>query len=523
MSKRYPRRKLHGGLGLLVLVLAIILAGCSDKTPAGKDLVLDPRAGVTKTLGGDLYTSKPDQAISPGGDYILAERGDDAGSHMVAVPLKEGSDREVVLNSISGEESGGYTRQVPVGWTSPTTCVFLVTGPQVHGPNKGKQGVAIMLGDVKGPKAEELAFIELETGFYRSITFVEDESKVYVHVSRALWEYDLGSRTLRLVKDNLPTYDGLFIVKVSPAGKYAVYELYEEDKQGIYVLDMATGEERALLPTGETMSFLPQWSPDGKYVLAYTAGQKPGGADLPSWERYEVFQGEDSALPIAAKLTVVTPEGEVRKTVQVEGKLLAHARWARNSEAVGFLTGVPRNPEYGQRFAPDARPGALSYDGAMVADISGDAAAVRVADFSALSGYDDPSIDMVLVDPSGKGLYFVASRLVNSSLQGSKLWYASRDKEPAPVCDGLWQYAGTEPVYGDHVVGILSDQEETTVWLVGPEDSRPIATAKDVYSWTKILGWDENLLVIGNWVYSDGGETITVIVYRMYTEVKKAG
>ncbi len=287
-------------------------------------------------------------------------------------------------------------------------------------------------------------------------------------------------------------------------------------------MDITTGEERPLLPTGATKSFLPQWSPDGNYILAYTASQKPNAAELPLWQRYVVFQGEDSLLPMASSLTVVTPDGQVQKTAQVSGKTLAHARWARNSKTVGFLAGIPRTAGGGQGFPPDARPGALSYDSAMLVDVSSESEAVQVADLQALPGYDDPSIDMVFVDPLGKGLYFVASIFVDSSLQGSKLWYASKGGEPVEVCEGLWQFAGTEPVYGDHVVGVLSLEDEWVVRLVGPEDSHLLADIDNPRSWITILGYNENLLVVGNLDYSDDADNTTVMVYRMYRETPSA-
>jgi hypothetical protein len=519
MNARSSRRKLHRSLGLSVLVLAAILAGCFDKTPSVTEPVLDPKLPLTKELSGNLFTQNPDQSVSPGGDYLLAEQDDNTGYRMVAVSLNEGAGDVVLAES---EDPDGSTRFVPVGWTSPTTCVFLVTGKQIEGPNKDKLGVAIMLGDVTIPKAEETGFIEIGGGWYHSPVFVESDSKLYIRVSKALWEYDLNTRSLRLVKGDFPTYDGLFVARVSPTGRYAVYNLYEEDKHGIYILDIATGEERPLLPTGATQSFLPQWSPDGDYILAYTAGQKPNADELQPWERYEVFQGEDSALPIASSLTVITPEGEVVKTIEVEGKTLAHARWARNSETIGFLAGVPRT--FGaQGFPLNERPSVVRYDSAMVADVLSDAGPVRVADITSLPGYDDPSVDLVLVDPSGKGFYFVASTYEANSLKDSKLWYASRDKEPVAVCDGLWQFAGTEPVFGDHVAGILALDGVQSVWLVGPEGSRLLATSDNPQSWTQVLGWDEDLLVVGTSVYSQGERTIKVTVYRIDSEVQRAG
>lgn len=506
-------------VGISVLLLGFVLGGCSRPTAPVTELVLDPRLSATKQLEGDLYSREPGQAISPGGHYLLAEQSDGKGFHMVAVSLADGAS-DVVLNTVGeGEAGDSYIRQTPLGWMSPTSCVFLVHGKHEQGPHEGKYGVAIMAADVTTRKAEEIGFIESPSGSFNMAAFVEDASKVYVHVPGVLWEIDLRDESLRLVKGDLPTYDGLFIVRVSPVGRYAVYEMYEPDKEGIYILDIATGEERPLLTTGATKSFLPQWSPDGKYIMAYTAGQKPDGANLPAWERYEVLEGEDSLLPMASRLTIVTPEGEVRKTVEVAGKVLAHARWAPDSTAIGFLTGVPR-AEGGQSLPPDQRPGALSYESAMIAGVSGEEGPVSVADLRELPGFEDPSVDLVFVGPSGDGLYFVASTLKDSSLQGSEIWYGSKDGEPVKVCDGSWLFAGTEPVYDDHVVGVVSLDDQQSVWMVGPDGSRLLAESDNPQSWTTILGYDEGVLVVGNRDYSGATNTSTVQVFRMYNEVE---
>jgi hypothetical protein len=87
----------------------------------------------------------------------------------------------------------------------------------------------------------------------------------------------------------------------------------------------------------------------------------------------------------------------------------------------------------------------------------------------------------------------------------------------------LWQFAGTEPVFGDHVAGILALDGVQSVWLVGPEGSRLLATSDNPQSWTQVLGWDEDLLVVGTSVYSQGERTIKVTVYRIDSEVQRAG
>ena len=454
---------------VLILLMTMALGACSRPVPK-PELVLNPKVVAQRQVTGDLYTRERGQAISPDGKYLLAEQRDAQGVRMVAVSLDSAAAKDVVFATVDPVwTSDNYVSLPPIGWTSPTTCIFLVSGRQSQGPHKDKTGVAIMSADVTKPGAEETGFIELQQGYFHSATFVAERSKLYLHVSRALWEFDFSQKALRLVKGDLPTYDSLFYIRISPTGEYAVYDLHEADKDGLYIVETATGKERPLLPTGETMSFLPQWSPDGKYIAVYTAKQKPGAADLPIWERYQVYQGEDSLLPIASEITVMDPQGTVQKSIKVAGKTLAYATWAQNSTTIGFMAGVPRPPITGDDgFPSDQRPSAVSYDSAMLADVPGTSQeAVRVADLQSLPELTgSPSVNMAFVVPSGKGLFFNAF-----TEEKAEFWYASRDLPPAKISDGSWQFYGVEPVYEDSIVGVVSFGSKSAVRLTGSQGS----------------------------------------------------
>lgn len=405
------RRRVHEIL-VLILLMTMALGACSRSVPK-PELVLNPKVVAQRQVAGDLYTRERRQAISPDGKYLLAEQRDAQGVRMVAVSLDSAAAKDVVFATVDSEWAGNnYVWLPPIGWTSPTACIFLASGRQSQGPHKDKTGVAIMSADVAKPGAEEMGFIELQGNFH-SATLVEERSKLYLHVSGALWEFDFSQKALRLVKGDLPTYDSLFYIRISPTGEFAVYDLHEADRNGVYIVETATGKERPLLPTGETRSFLAQWSPDGKYIAAYTAEQKPEAADLPIWERYQVYQGEDSLLPIASEITVMDPQGTVQKSIKVPGKSLAYATWAQNSTTIGFMAGVPRPPITGEEgFPSDQGPSTVSYDSAMLADVSAKGQeAVRVADLQSLPELTgSPSVNMAFVVPSGKGLFFNVSR-----------------------------------------------------------------------------------------------------------------
>ncbi len=241
MNRPLNRRLL--ALLSLALLLATLFTACSEPVPVTPKLVLNPKVTLTKQLAGDIYTREAGQAISPDGKYMLVQQRTSDGTQIVAVSLMGETDQDVTFEAVGFEESSSnYAWLLPIGWTSSTTCVFTESGKQNDGAHQGKDGVLVMSANVETGQTEEIGFIELEAGYLHDATYVEDRAKVYLHVTRQLWEVDLNQGTLRLVKDELPTYDGLMYVRISPTGEYAVYDLHEEDKNGLYILDIGTAK-----------------------------------------------------------------------------------------------------------------------------------------------------------------------------------------------------------------------------------------------------------------------------------------
>lgn len=494
----------------LVLIAAIFLGACSFLNPE-EELVLNPHMVVSRQFSGQLVTGyQPNQVISPDGKYLLAQQWESDSSRMIAVALESDGLDDVVLQEVKQTVvNENWIQHHPIGWTSPTNCLFLVFGIQPQGPHKDQRGVAIISGDVIKKTTEEIGFIELQQGYFRSVSLINHRAKVYLHVSKALWEIDINQKSLKLIKDDLPTYDALFNIKISPTGEYAVYDMRESDKYGVYLLDIATGEERELLPDGKTLSFLPTWSPDGKYIAVYTADEKPNGDSLPRWERYQVFNSEDGLLPIAPRITIVDTEGKVHNVIEVPEKNLAYATWGIDSKNLGFLAGVPRSGQ--EVFPSDQRPGALIYDSVMILDLSaGNDQPICVADLNALSGFGDvSSVAMSFIEPSGQGVFFTVS---GADIEKTELWYASKDRNSKKICDGSWMYYGMEPVYRDHIVGVINFGQNTTIRLIGVQDSIKLSESDNSSAWAVVQGYQDDLLIIGK-TESEGH---VLEIYRMY-------
>lgn len=104
--------------------------------------------------------------------------------------------------------------------------------------------------------------------------------------------------------------EGLTLPSASPDCGLWVYR----GNDGLRMLDTPTAESTPVFPTGDSFSFEPAWSPDARFVAAYTAPQKDdsegGRSELP-WEDYEVFPSEPGFVPMAGTITIADREGRI--------------------------------------------------------------------------------------------------------------------------------------------------------------------------------------------------------------------
>ena len=144
-----------------------------------------------------------------------------------------------------------------------------------------------------------------------------------------------------MVRTDFPRYDGLFFLRPSPNKSQFVYQFFEPERRGIYLLDVATGTETCLAKAGETFSFGPLWSPDGQHIAFYTANAKDdapasGRYDILA-EKYDIIEGEDAPAPLASAIGVVTAAGRKITQLAVPDMKAAMFTWASDSEHLAFL------------------------------------------------------------------------------------------------------------------------------------------------------------------------------------------
>jgi hypothetical protein len=208
------------------VIAASILAGCTPKPPV-KQMVLDPK--IVKSLSANYWVASDaaGTAISPDSKYVLLVQGGPENRVVAAVPLASDNQKDVSLYSVSNSylESSSLDF-IPVGWLSNTQVVFLAVGWQAQGPSKAKRGVAILTGDISKGSSEEMTFIPLDEGYVHNVKYLPDSGKVLLDVTQAIWAVDVKSKSAKLVKGGLPTYDGMFAARLSPDSSAYIYQLH---------------------------------------------------------------------------------------------------------------------------------------------------------------------------------------------------------------------------------------------------------------------------------------------------------
>jgi len=518
---------------LYVVLLAIFISGCFR--PAGTELLqLDPHLVALLEFRGSAWTTSPEKTLSPDGKYALLVRSDPDGMHLSAIfvgsrtnPGSQGDvtpkeAQEIVLDSATKSwTQNNLFGYYPLGWISKDKCLFVIFGWMKDGPNEGKRGLSIREGDIGNKKSYELVFEEVPDGYYKSGAYIAEKGKAYLTLvlrgressSCTIKEYDTQKKQIRLIKGDLPSYDGLFDPRLSPDGKYFVYSIYEPGRSGVYILDTATGEEKPLIPRGETASFLPSWSSDGQYVAVYTSSKLEGHSGNNLLD-YNVFPAEDGPMPIGESITVVDTNGNVVKDIQIEGKFISGFRWARNSKTLGFLAGPERKPD-SQESSSGLRD--ITFESAWLFDLARDKEPVRIADISKIA--KDRYVYPVSVTPDGNGLFFNVY-----SEDGLATWYSGKGKssvqpkpeEPIAISQGVWE-AYRDVSFGNSLVATIQGPDKTSLFLLSPDKFQKLAEFQKLGPVT-ILAFNRDIMAVykGNLGEDPSDEAKSQIyVYRM--------
>lgn len=498
---------------LCVGIALSLLSGCTrpEEQEPKTVTVLDPAEILKFSFDGRLVTTTEDRSISPDGKHLLAAVLGETTDRMVAIPLS-GDDAASAPDFISlYEVETSWTRHnlvqwFPLGWLSNSECVFAIHGWQGQGPHKGRRGTAIYTADIEAGSSSLISFVEVPTqGEVIEEAVLAEGGKIYVRISGQYLEFDLESNSHRLVRDDLPSYYGISVVATSPRGDQIVYGVYGEDKSGVYIFDVASGAERALVETGETLSFFPRWSPEGKYIAMYTLhrADDPSSGGIP---RYNFIYGEDGPRPSAQEITIMDPQGTVLRTFSMGDQYLSFVYWLDGGESLVFISGPATFGKWGEVISAE-------YESVWIADVTGDKEPIMVADLSAIEeaiGEHIAYLFPVASLPGGTG-----ALIDIGSASGNSIWQVSPGAPPSKIADGWWEIPRLTPVYIDSVAGIvISGSGENYLYLVGPEGATRLDDGGAVAK--TIAAYNDEFLITSSYNFSE--EKTEVTVYRMVAE-----
>lgn len=499
------------------LFLAMAASACKTPAPV-TERVLDPQ--IVKSWDVDYWIASDSArtGISPDGKYVLLVQAGQEERVVAAAPLAKDDSKEIALYRVPNSYLGSYTSLdfLTAGWTSETKCVFIAAGDQYDGPNKGRQGISILEGDITTGKSQELAFIPLEHGHVRQWHYDPAEGKLFLDITGAIWVFDTNAMKLTLVKDGLPSYDGLFYSRLSPDCSAYVYELHEEEgERGIFLLDTATGTQRPLALNGDTLSFYPAWSPDGQYLAMYSVPRLPGKTGT-TWMKYAIYPAEDGPKPVAPSIVVMDRSGRVVNTIALEDKVLGLFKWSHDSKSLAFAVGAA--PEHTVDPEVDWVIPEIAWESVYTAKALEPGQPTKVADVRVAGHETDLFVEPIAFDRQNRGVYYQVS-LVDGEME---IWYGasgktpvqSREGEPVKITGGYWQVYPEIPAYGDTMVALIgSPFEKAGLWLLSSQEIRKVDEWQDHY--TTVIGFNQDTLVT---CAMKGESDNTITVRSMYSE-----
>ncbi len=534
----------------LILCLSVSLTFFSGCTPAIEEpvipeLVLKPTLIHSATLSGWAWTNNPLQAISPDGSYILLAHNDTDSARLTAYPLPKVSPLDggqageseselepepIVLRTIDRQSAiDRGLEYIPIGWLSNTECLFISSGLQNRGKHRNRQGLSILVGDISNKYVNELAFIPLEYAIVRNAALNAEHNRLILDASDSIFTVDLESCIVKNVKQNPPTFQGSLAAQLSPDKTTYVYNLYEyeQDKYGVYLLDLDTGEEIPLIPNSDTMSFYPDWSPNGKYIATYTAGRKPDTEPTGiAPKNYEFYLGEDSPMPFGDSIRITDVSGQLVNEFSITGRILGRFKWSPDSQYIGFVSCPKPDTDKGQSSSDTDDTDnweipSLRADSMWIADIT-TGAIVRVADLSSLTAGKAENVYPLVFDAQSRGIFY---QIIGSQSESYSIWYGAHGQvqpgqtTPAKVSDGLWYEDKGLPLFDKTTAALVGNSQETdtnlsqvSLWLLDERGFRQTSKWQAVTA--KFLGYNEDTLVVYSYL---GNDQFSISAYSMYS------
>jgi hypothetical protein len=487
----------------LVLIAAVGLVGCANQTQQPVlQYTLQPAVLTTETNSFWSWAGDAATAVSPQGEYILLARHDLTGQRIVAAPTADpaGSSglKEIEFRFAPSDWEGKPPPEyTPLGWISDTECVILSTGLQDGGPNAGRRGIGILIGDTSTGAAVEMAFVPLSEGWFVDAELFPDLSKMVLQAGSSVVVADFASRSATTVKDDMPSPGGTFMTAVSPDGSSLLYQRHESSdgvQHGIYLLDLEIGAEECVVPNDTAMNLYPSWSPDSSLFAAYTVKRKPesGRSSSPEnelaadWGEYEIYLHDDGPARLGSSITVFDKSGRKAAAFAVEDKAVGMLKWSPDSKRLAF---VSADAPAGSRGTHEQYVWDLEPEGVWIVDIPA-GKPERVANLANTGSTGIYSVSIAAFDPESRGVFYQ----VTGEASNHSVWYASDTRtslkeaggagagEAVRVADGQWQSLDDGvPSFKGSIAAVIGDGSAVgkgsnmALWLLNSEQCRKVS------------------------------------------------
>ncbi|MEW6243593.1 MAG: hypothetical protein AB1497_04875 [Bacillota bacterium] len=160
---------------------------------------------------------------------------------------------------------------------------FMINGYQVFGPHANHTG--FWVAEVHYPSGEvtDIAFIPAPRSDYmRDLNVTKDRTNVIFRRSPDLWRVNLTTGAVTHIHDDMPSWDGLFVLHYSPCGWYGAHGdagLHS----AVIVYDLKTGEKREITVPGAESIFFSGWTPDGLIAVSVAYLDEIVHGEVSSW------------------------------------------------------------------------------------------------------------------------------------------------------------------------------------------------------------------------------------------------
>jgi WD40-like Beta Propeller Repeat. len=210
--------------------------------------------------------------FSPNGKWVAFTGSRQGNGRELWAVTMNGSQGNLLASINEKKHTGGTLMIYLLGWTDKNKVLFARQGTQPDGPYQGERGISLRIVSPEGNNAQELSWIPVSKGMVKEVGYFSQQDFIIIRTTGSIWRVDLTSGQEKLLRKDLPNYDGLFRAGLSPGGDYYVYELRKDNKWCICCLNTLTGEENLVVSEGKTFNFYPQWSPDGQYLVLLRRG-----------------------------------------------------------------------------------------------------------------------------------------------------------------------------------------------------------------------------------------------------------